>query len=349
MLQENQIESIENIIHYSFKNKALLIQALTRKSFSKENPEYENNEVLEFYGDKILSFIIAYKLSSAFGSLEDTQTQLAQYKSAEQEGSLTNRFSENTRNETLSNSIKKAGLLDFVLKSTNDPLGFKSSGDILEALLGAVALDSDWNLSSLCAVVDALLNPAESFQKKAVNTNDFVFRLNELCENHKIELSELIINRNSADYVSKLQLTYNQQQKNFKQKAKSEKGASLSICRRAYIFAKLFWLHEPVEEWIINPVSQLQELLAGKLIDSLEFGVQQSESHKHSKNQTLWQYKCQVTVNSKTFNSVSRQFPRQKTGKAEAARIILPEVLFQLKRNSLKGQGLFKIISQMGY
>ena len=41
-----------------FKNKNLLIKSLTHKSFDKEN----NNEKLEFLGDRVLGLIIAKKL-----------------------------------------------------------------------------------------------------------------------------------------------------------------------------------------------------------------------------------------------------------------------------------------------
>lgn len=347
MLTLLDISSIEKIINYSFNNRALLVQALTKKSFSKDNPDYKDNEVLEFYGDKILSFIIAYKLCNTFGSIENLASN--QYKSIEQEGSLTSRFSENTKNETLSNKIKESGLLNYVLKSPNDPIGFKSAGDIFESILGAVALDSNWSLPCLSKVVDAVLKPEENFQKQAINFNDFIFRLTELCKEKDITLSEIQIQKYKPDYISKLQLEYNGEVKSFKQKAKSEKGASLAICRRAYIFINLFWLHEPVEEWIINPISQLQELLNGKVIDSLEFIPEATESYKHSKTKILWHCKCVVTIDSNEISYTSKDFPNQKQGKLEASRNILTELLFQLKRKNVKGQGLMKLIAQMGY
>ena len=51
-------QSLEKKIDIKFKNKDLLIQALTHKSF---NPN-ENNEKIEFLGDRVLGLVIAKKL-----------------------------------------------------------------------------------------------------------------------------------------------------------------------------------------------------------------------------------------------------------------------------------------------
>ena len=49
---------LEKKIKINFKNKNLLIQSLTHKSFNKEN----NNEKLEFLGDRVLGLVISKKL-----------------------------------------------------------------------------------------------------------------------------------------------------------------------------------------------------------------------------------------------------------------------------------------------
>ena len=51
------IRRIENTIGYSFRNKDLLQQAFVRTSYSQENGG-QNNEVLEFIGDKALDFTV---------------------------------------------------------------------------------------------------------------------------------------------------------------------------------------------------------------------------------------------------------------------------------------------------
>ena len=49
---------LEKKINIKFKNKYLLIQSLTHKSFDSNN----NNEKVEFLGDRVLGLVIAQKL-----------------------------------------------------------------------------------------------------------------------------------------------------------------------------------------------------------------------------------------------------------------------------------------------
>ena len=51
-------KNLEKKIKINFKNKDILIQSLTHKSFNKQN----NNEKLDFLGDRVLGLIIAKKL-----------------------------------------------------------------------------------------------------------------------------------------------------------------------------------------------------------------------------------------------------------------------------------------------
>lgn len=55
------IEILEKNLGYSFKNRDLLIEALTHKSFFHENPEMARsfNERLEFLGDAVLGCVMA--------------------------------------------------------------------------------------------------------------------------------------------------------------------------------------------------------------------------------------------------------------------------------------------------
>ena len=50
--------NLEKKIKIIFKNKNLLIESLTHKSFNKS----KNNEKIEFLGDRVLGLIIAKKL-----------------------------------------------------------------------------------------------------------------------------------------------------------------------------------------------------------------------------------------------------------------------------------------------
>ena len=67
-MDRNDLSKIQQIIAFNFKNLDLLQQAFVRRSYSKEYGG-ENNEVLEFIGDKVLDFIVVKILSEEFGML----------------------------------------------------------------------------------------------------------------------------------------------------------------------------------------------------------------------------------------------------------------------------------------
>ena len=55
------INKLMKIIGYNFRDKSLITTALTHSSFSKEN-KFENNERLEFLGDRVLVLIISSEI-----------------------------------------------------------------------------------------------------------------------------------------------------------------------------------------------------------------------------------------------------------------------------------------------
>ena len=60
---KKHINEIEKKINYKFKDKSLLEQAFTRSSYCNEKnyggkESYASNEVLEFFGDSVLSVAI---------------------------------------------------------------------------------------------------------------------------------------------------------------------------------------------------------------------------------------------------------------------------------------------------
>ena len=68
------LKELEEILKYNFKDKDLLRKALTHKSFNNKN----NNEKLEFLGDRVLGLIISKKLLDKYpnekeGSLKKSQ------------------------------------------------------------------------------------------------------------------------------------------------------------------------------------------------------------------------------------------------------------------------------------
>ncbi|MBC7924404.1 MAG: ribonuclease III [Bryobacteraceae bacterium] len=63
------LQELEAKIGHSFRDRTLLVRALTHKSFSTETPAsplHTDNEQLEFFGDSILGFLVSEILVRAF-------------------------------------------------------------------------------------------------------------------------------------------------------------------------------------------------------------------------------------------------------------------------------------------
>lgn len=62
------VSALEKILGVEFKNKALLFEAVTHRSYLNENPkwQYPHNERMEFLGDAVLELVITEYLYQAF-------------------------------------------------------------------------------------------------------------------------------------------------------------------------------------------------------------------------------------------------------------------------------------------
>ena len=88
---------LEKKIKIKFKNKDLLIKSLTHKSFNKEN----NNEKIEFLGDRVLGLVIAKRLLEIYPD--------------EKEGILDKKFASLVNKKTCLEIAKKLELQKFIL------------------------------------------------------------------------------------------------------------------------------------------------------------------------------------------------------------------------------------------
>ena len=121
------VKELENIINYTFKDKNLLHVALTHKSYSNKN----NNEKLEFLGDRVLGLIISEKLLNKYPN--------------EKEGMIDKKYANLVNKKTCVSIAKKLNLRKFLyLGSSHKNLersADKILSDSLEAIVGAIYLD----------------------------------------------------------------------------------------------------------------------------------------------------------------------------------------------------------------
>ena len=159
------IPKIEKKIGYTFKDKSLLKQAFTRTSFCNEHINekvpYQSNEVLEFFGDSVLSLAIATLLVK--GNSQRYQNGL---KTSWDEGDFSTIKSKLSDKKNLSGVTGQLGIEEFLLMGEGDQkLGISREmsvkEDLFESVIGAIYIDSDYNVNRVMTVVERLLNLKE--------------------------------------------------------------------------------------------------------------------------------------------------------------------------------------------
>ena len=179
LMKKFDYQKVESIIGYHFNNGKLLKQAFFRSSFAHENNR-ESNEVLEFIGDKVLDLAIIRILLGKYTKTNDEEY----FKSNKQEGDLTKIKSELVSTNYLANALDELGLTKFIYYGKSDTnnnanavLSMKE--DVFEAIIGAVALDSNWDMDKIIKIVKKLLHTDE-FLKQSDIDNNYVGILQEL-------------------------------------------------------------------------------------------------------------------------------------------------------------------------
>ncbi len=123
---------LEKKLNLKFRNKNLLIKSLTHKSYNKIN----NNEKIEFLGDRVLGLVIAKKLLEIYPN--------------EKEGVLDKKFASLVNKKTCLIIAKDIELEKFILtynlKNRNFKIEDKVIADSCEALIGSIYLDKGFSI-----------------------------------------------------------------------------------------------------------------------------------------------------------------------------------------------------------
>ena len=129
---KKNIQQLEKKIGIQFKEQNLLLKSLTHKSFDSKN----NNEKLEFLGDRVLGLVISKKLLEIYPN--------------EREGILDKKFASLVNKKTCLKISKDIGLENYVLtlnsSKSNNNIEDKVLSDCCESLIGAIYLDKGFNV-----------------------------------------------------------------------------------------------------------------------------------------------------------------------------------------------------------
>ena len=168
---------------YRFRQADLLQQALTHRSYSRKH----NNERLEFLGDSILSLVISSHLFQRF--------------EAASEGELSRLRASLVKQASVAAVARDLGLGDHLLLGGGE---LKSGGhrrasilsDAMEALIGAVYLDSDY--ARTAEFVLELYRPRLESLRRADELKDPKTQLQEYLQGRKLPLPEYRVDSTSG-------------------------------------------------------------------------------------------------------------------------------------------------------
>ena len=187
LITAENTEEIERRIGYKFTDRALLEQAFTRTSFCNEQSHsarirYQSNEVLEFFGDSILSSaIVTFLIRSRSERYEyGVRTDL-------NEGDFSNIRSKLSDKRNLSENVKRLGLEKFLVMGKGDQSMHiydepSVAEDLFESIIGAVYIDSGFNMDAVMKVVSGMLDMSVYLEKnKQPPMQSFKNALQEYC------------------------------------------------------------------------------------------------------------------------------------------------------------------------
>lgn len=369
-MEKEILQFIEGQISYKFKNPDLLQQAFTRRSFSQENGG-ENNEVLEFIGDKVLDFIVVKLLTEKHSNAtaifekfdprsQDSLAYAFGAKKPPEESTLISGYSEAEFTEIKKLLVQKKALAeridmlhigDFLLMGKGDVLRNLSQEasvkeDLFEAILGAVAIDCNWNVQKLQDVVESMLSPETIISEQ--EEDDYVTLIQNwtLTKTHShpwyhfekggyfyrlpFDGIDQIINNYDDRLISETKyhgyLKIRSDLPIFRGFGNSISEARKSVCRVAYEHLCKNNLLLTIRDEIANPnpedaISQL-EILARRGYFSIPV-YDFKELHDENGN-PIWHCKCHISEEKKTYSAKSSS---KKEAKKAAAYKMLRFVL----------------------
>lgn len=320
------INTIQGIIGYCFANEFLLLQAFTRRSYAVENWLGASSEELEFIGDKVLDYVMIRTMAKQFTEVDDYKQ--APFISRFNEGELTKIKNRYVCKEYLSERAKALGLDQFIYYGKSDMESDSAREDMMEALLGAVAVDCGWDYDVLEELVETWLDIHYDSPSRFLETDPYD-RLNSWYQKKYGCIPEYKVEHLENGYYRCLVFIHGHDgnaDELINVTAESRSKVKSKAAEKAYNFLNKEGLWCNLADSGIEPdyelsVNQLQELYQKKYIDEVEFTFAEENG--------LWKCNCSSGL-TKTY-----QYGRNKTeAKKRAAYWLLVELF--------KGSGIKK-------
>ena len=364
-MQQDEIRFIqEQIGGYKFDNIALLEQAFTRKSYTQENGG-ENNEILEFIGDKVIDIAMIRYLTKLHASRYYNQLKVPSYMRAYQrpepfhcdknEGQLTKLKQKLVEKQTLALRIEDLRFAQFLRMGEGDIKNHVDESpsvreDLFEAIVGAVAIDCDYDYSKTQEVVETMLSPdmfldnneeadyvgkIYEWDAKKYGTTP-IFRYcngspsrawNSFGVNNLVRQSINTVGTYGLNHYGRVcQVKILNDHPIFEGYGESNLEARKAACREAYLYLEkhnlLFSIEDEIDEPTLEMAINQLETLARRGYFSLP-EYEYEESHDEDGN-PIWHVECHIDEMEYYFSADNSS---KKRAKKEAAFDMLNYVL----------------------
>ena len=341
-MNNETLKFIQGQIGYLFKNSDLLQQAFVRRSYSKEN-DGEDNEVLEFIGDKALDLVIVKLLAEKYGSYAEDYDDYNPHEDCNEfvsdlsEGKLTEIKKKLVCRDMLASRIRMFGFqYELIMgKSDVDQKVLEQDSvqeDLFEAIIGAVALDSKWDLNVLTNVVDLMLDPEFYLDNGFDEQVNYVELLQQWYQKKHHNIPVYCYRSTGgfpyADKYGKYvcELGLYPLENGFWDVGDTKSEARMAVAEQAYRYLEenglLFtWVDEVGEPNLDRAINQLQELYQKGYIGEPWYDF--SETYDEDGN-PLWHCECHVEGSEIYFED---DYSSKKYGKKAVAYDMLCDIL----------------------
>lgn len=298
---------VQNLIGHNFEESELLFQAFRRRSYSQEHGG-ANNEVLEFIGDRVLDFYVTKILMDKYGDInEDGEFFTYRFKT---EGSLTNIKKKLVCKEMLAHRIDMMGFADYLYMGNGDIKTNKQEEasikeDLFEAILGAVAIDSNWNPTELENTVGLMLN-IDYFLEHGFDDEeeDYVALIQQWNQKENKEVPEYEFEElYDGGFRARLYLDTPRGRMYYYNDGNTKSEARFNVAKEAYFdleeHDELFTIKDelPNELTLDNAINILQELAQKGYISMPEYYQTDYQVHDGEGN-SYWECCCYVNSHS---------------------------------------------------
>lgn len=330
---------IQDVIGYEFENEDLLQQAFIRKSYSEENGG-QNNEVLEFIGDKALDLAVIRLMMERFGEFTDNKEfyefrlkNPKYFQTKLKEGNFTDIKKDLVEKKALSKSMDRLGFNKQLIMGNGD---IKTNAqnqdsvkeDLFEAIIGAVALDSGWDMDEITSVVEVMIDFNSYFNNEEDKYENYVGKLQEWSQAQGYGLPTYNYYPTPDGFECIVFVDDNEDNNIVEEKGEaiSRAKARMNSAYKAYkSLEKKGYIENEYKNAIktldeIQPLRQINELVQKKIIEKPVYDFKQ---YYDEKGKPIWI--CKMSI-----KGIEQKFTNQGPTKKEAQKLVASEMLVYL-------------------